>query len=227
MIGELIPTGYTYDSGRTAINYAFSAATEFNVITGQTYYSGATPLETIILNLAGNINIQSGLNTYTGGTASLPTINISGLTVDNITVTGNSTFSALTATSIYATTIYSGGTDLSQLIGSGGVTVTPYIAIIDAASISWALSSSTNAEVTLTGASGTLSIVGATNGDTGILKVVQDLVGSRTMNLPANSKVVNGGGGSISFTTNPSAEDIISFTYDGTDFYWNVGNYYT
>ena len=53
---------------------------------------------------------SNGLNTYTGGTALFQSINISGGTFNNITVTGNSSFNALSAT-----TFYSGSTPLSQL----------------------------------------------------------------------------------------------------------------
>lgn len=53
---------------------------------------------------------SNGLNTYTGGTALFQSINISGGTFNNITVTGNSSFNVLSAT-----TFYSGSTPLSQL----------------------------------------------------------------------------------------------------------------
>ena len=53
---------------------------------------------------------SNGLNTYTGGTALFQSINISGGTFNNITVTGNSSFNVLSAT-----TLYSGSTPLSQL----------------------------------------------------------------------------------------------------------------
>jgi trimeric autotransporter adhesin len=78
MNGELILTSYTYDDGRVAINDAFSATGYFkniqadSTITGSTYYSGATPLETIIQTLAGG-GIQYAANglTVTGDTVGL------------------------------------------------------------------------------------------------------------------------------------------------------------
>lgn len=109
-MSELIPTGYTYDQGRIAINDSFSATGYFNNIeaianiTGTTYYSGATPLELIIQNLAvaGSVtHIQNGTNTFTGGTPTNPTVNITGGTINNLNITGG--------------TLSSGGTDLYSI----------------------------------------------------------------------------------------------------------------
>lgn len=78
-------------------------------ITGGTFYSAGTPLQNIIQTISssgsGNGNgakVQNGLNTYTGGTSSLPTVNISAATLNNITVTGDSSFTTFSATSIFS-----------------------------------------------------------------------------------------------------------------------------
>ena len=63
-----------------------------------------------VSTISDSTRVQYGLNTYTGGTDNLPTVNISGLTVDNVTVSGESTFE-----SISATTIISGSTDLYDI----------------------------------------------------------------------------------------------------------------
>lgn len=84
-------------------------------LSASTYYSGSTSLSNVINNmitgttsgLTGSINVN-GLNTYTGGTIANQTINISGLTIDNITVSGNSSFQ----------TILSGGTNLFNIINN-------------------------------------------------------------------------------------------------------------
>ncbi len=104
----------------------------------------------------------------------------------------------------------------------------PTQTLTDAATISWVFegNSSQNAKVTLTD-NRTLSITGMTNGATGTLIVIQDAVGSRTLTLPAGSKVANGGSGAVTLTPTASARDILSFYYDGTSFYWNVGLNYT
>jgi len=61
----------------------------------------------------GGSPIQNGLNTYTGGTVSAQTINVSALTVNSIYVSGNSLFDSITAT-----TFYSGNTSLQSILNS-------------------------------------------------------------------------------------------------------------
>ncbi len=60
----------------------------------------------------------------------------------------------------------------------------------------------------------------------GLLKVVQDGTGSRTLTLPAGSKVINGGGGVALLTTTANAVDILTYFYDGSTFWWTIGNNY-
>jgi len=74
-----------------------------------TYYSGSTELGFILNQNA--TSVQNGLNTFTGGTKLFPTVNITGGTFDNISVSGASLFDTLSAS-----TIYSGGTNLEDVI---------------------------------------------------------------------------------------------------------------
>jgi len=95
-----------------------------NTISGGTIYSGSTNLYDIFLTTAdGNdiTRVQDGINTFTGGTGNNPTVNITGLTIDNINVSGDSEF-----VSISATTIYSGSTDLSNLFVTEDTFVTGF-----------------------------------------------------------------------------------------------------
>jgi hypothetical protein len=62
-----------------------------------------------------SISIQDGLNTYTGGTQTNPTVNVSALTINNITVSGNSYFNSLSASMLY-----SGSTNLYDIFSAGG-----------------------------------------------------------------------------------------------------------
>lgn len=80
-----------------------------------------------------------------------------------------------------------------------------------------------NATVTL-GGNRTLAISGAVSGMTGVLIVKQDGAGSRTLALPAASKVVNTGSGAVSLSTAASAIDVLSWVYDGTNYLWTYGN---
>ncbi len=70
-----------------------------STISASTLYSGSTNLYDIFLTSAdGNdiTRVQQGLNTYTGGTDNYPTVNVSGLTIDNIYSSGNTIFCATT-----------------------------------------------------------------------------------------------------------------------------------
>lgn len=98
--------------------------------------------------------------------------------------------------------------------------------LTDGATVTWNLNKGINAVVTL-GGNRTLDITNPVAGMTGILKVIQDATGSRTLSLPANSKVINGGGGAVTLTTTAGATDILSFYYDGTNYNWTVGLNYT
>ena len=136
--------------------------------------------------------------------------------------------------------IVSGGTSVNNLgidasgnvvtgtAGGGGATIDPYQDEGNVTSITWDVSgTSTNYEATLTGVT-TLTMSNVRNGDYGTLIVTQDGVGSRTLSFAGGThKVVNGGGGAPTLTTTAGATDILSFTYNGTNFYWTVGNDYT
>lgn len=103
-----------------------------------------------------------------------------------------------------------------------------FTTLTDAATVTWATGGlkSTNATVTL-GGNRTLAITGATSGSTGVLIVKQDGTGGRTLALPANSKMVNTGAGAWTPTVGASKVDILSFVYDGTNYWWTVGKDYT
>lgn len=76
---------------------------------------------------------------------------------------------------------------------------------------------------TLTANVTTFTITSIVNGMTGNLIVKQDATGSRTLTLPATSKVVNNGGAAITLTTTANAIDVLSWTYDGTNIFWTYG----
>ena len=100
--------------------------------------------------------------------------------------------------------------------------------LTDGATVTWALGSDRvrNATVTL-GGNRTLDITGEVDGCTGVLIVKQDATGSRTLALPVGSKVVGGGAGAITLSTAANSVDIISFYYDGTNFWWTYGKNFT
>jgi hypothetical protein len=76
---------------------------------GTVIYSAGTYLYNIFLSTDANdiTRVQNGLNTYTGGTANLPTVNLN----DNISL------NSVSGNSISATTFYSGSTNINSLLG--------------------------------------------------------------------------------------------------------------
>jgi hypothetical protein len=90
-----------------------------------TIFSGTTDLSNLFLTTAQTFssqftNVQSGLNTYTGGTASNPTVNISALTINTITASGNSIFTGTLSggSSFSANTIFSGTSNVNSLFST-------------------------------------------------------------------------------------------------------------
>ena len=101
------------------------------------------------------------------------------------------------------------------------------ITLVDSSEgVRWNLRNGYNAKVTLAG-NRTLVLQELTPGDYGTLEIIQDIVGSRTLTLPSNSKVANGGGGILTLATTANAIDIATFYYNGTNIFWNLTNNFT
>jgi hypothetical protein len=100
--------------------------------------------------------------------------------------------------------------------------------LTDAATISWNPASGLNASVIL-GGDRTLSFSTApASGSYGTLVITQDGTGGRTLTLPSGTNKVLG---SISTTTvalssAANAKDILNFYFDGTTYFWNIGQGY-
>jgi len=100
----------------------FSGPILVDTISGNTFVSGGTSLETIIENIALGVDtqditrLQIGVNTFTGGTVNNPTVNITGGTFDNVNVTGQTALGKTSITSLSANTIFSGNTPLETII---------------------------------------------------------------------------------------------------------------
>ncbi len=132
-------------------------------------------------------------------------------------------------TSTATFTTPSNTTSIPTLGVDGAVNATIYTspiqALTDGATITWNCYSGTNATVTLAG-NRTLSITNAKTGMYGLIIVKQDATGSRTLTLPSGSKVINGGAGAVLLTTTANAADILTFFYDGTNYWWTIGSNY-
>lgn len=101
--------------------------------------------------------------------------------------------------------------------------------LADAATITWNVLgySGKNATVTL-GGNRTLNVTNLANGGNYVLRIVQDATPPRTLTLGTGCtwKVVNGGAGAITLTNAANAIDILTFYYDGTNCYANLGANY-
>jgi len=97
----------------------------------------------------------------------------------------------------------------------------PVILTSDIATINWNYQDGYNAELLLN-SNKTIVISGLNKGAYGTLKLIQDNVGSRTVTIPLNSKVANGRNGVLSISSDANYIDIVTFYYDGVNFYWNT-----
>lgn len=174
--------------------------------------SGTTTPRTIT-GTANEVSVANGDGVSGNPTISLPsTLTLTGkaVTVANQTAGNNSTAAANTA---YV--------DARVLAPS-------FTTLTDGATITWTVNSLyavQNGTVTLAG-NRTLAFSGIAAGMTGVLIVKQDATGSRTLALPAGSKVINGGSGAITLTTTASAIDVLTWFYDGTNYFWTYGKNY-
>lgn len=96
-----------------------------NNVSATTFYSAGTNLTTVINNaitaITSNLTstrVQNGVNTYTGGTPDLPTVNIvDSPSFNNVTYSGTSIGGSSIANNVSATTrFYSAGTNLETII---------------------------------------------------------------------------------------------------------------
>jgi hypothetical protein len=100
--------------------------------------------------------------------------------------------------------------------------------LTDAATISWNPTSGLNANVTL-GGNRTLSLSPApASGSYGTLVITQDGTGGRTLALPSGTNKVLGSTSttSVALSSAANAKDILNFYFDGTTYFWNIGQGY-
>lgn len=122
-----------------------------------------------------------------------------------------------------------GAGTLSLTVKDGAPPLSPATATLtDGATITWATAGArqNNARVTL-GGNRTLDITGEVDGATGILIVIQDGTGGRTITLPGSSLVINDGGGAVALSTGAGEVDILTWYYDGANFFWTIGVNYS
>ena len=183
-------------------------------------------------NTSGNGNTGFGYQTLlTNSTGSNNTAlghqaNVGANNLTNATAIGNG------ATVSASNTIQLGNTSVTNVNTSGAITAPVYVStpqtLTDAANISWVPLQGLNAGVTLAG-NRTLSFSTAPpTGAYGTLVVKQDATGGRTLSLPSVANKILGSTSTttIGLSAAANAIDIVNFYFDGTNYFWNVGQGY-
>lgn len=145
----------TFDEGLSIFNVA-------GTISGNTFYSAGTSLNDIVQRTY----VQPGLNITTGGTEFLPIVNVSGSPLFTAVTATSLSASSVFGTSISATTLYSGGTDLGFIIANASTYVQPglntYTGGTASSPIVGTIGSPTFTAVTATSIIGTTSVSAVT-----------------------------------------------------------------
>lgn len=94
--------------------------------------------------------------------------------------------------------------------------------LADGPTVTFNVTGGYNAQLTL-GASRTLAFANTNAGEYYTLKVIQDSSGNHALTLPAGCKVIGAGGGGVTLTAAANATDILTFFYDGTNYFVNYG----
>ena len=172
-------------------------------------------------------NGGTGLSSVTNGGAVYASSS-SALTTGTLPLTAGGTG----ATSASAALTALGAAPIASPTFTGTLTAPIYASapqnLTDAATISWNPASGLNASVTL-GDNRTLSFSTApASGSYGTLVVTQDATGGRTLTLPSGTNKVLGSTSTttISLSAAANAKDILNFYFDGTTYFWNVGQGY-
>jgi len=111
------------------------------------------------------------------------------------------------------TVLTSNGTTASWQAAAGGVKT---FTTLTTSTPTWTIANGYNATWALVAGANTLSIV-AVNGDSGSIIIDSSL--STTLTYPANSQFTDGG----TAPTLSGGTDVLSFLYDGTNYYWTYG----
>ena len=198
-------------------------------------YGSSTAIPTFTVDSKGRIttasttSITAGVNTLTyttassyanGGTISGTTLTLAAADASNPglistgaqTIAGAKTFNGNLSAPTVTTPIYA---STPQALTSGST-------------ISWNPANGLNANVTLNQNSTLSFLTTPASGSYGTLVITQDATGGRTITLPSTDNKVLGSTSttSIALSTAGGSKDILNFYYDGTNFFWNIGQGY-
>ena len=186
----------------------------------------------LLNNLSGDGNVGIGINslqTNTIGTYNTGIGYNTNVGSNNLT---NATAIGANATVNTSNTIQLGNSSVTNVNTSGAINSPIYAStpqtLTDAATISWNPLNGLNAGVIL-GGNRTLSFSSTPiAGSYGTLVVTQDATGGRTLALPSLANKILGSTSTttIGLSTAANAIDLINFYFDGTNYFWNIGQGY-
>jgi hypothetical protein len=216
-----------------------NSAYGFNALNGSVSGSNNSALgsNSAVNNSTGSNNTAIGMSalalntTGSNNTALGYQANVGANNLTNATAIGNG---AIVSAS---NTIQLGNANVTNVNTSGGLTAasitTPIYAstpqaLTDGSTVVWNPVLGLNASVTLGGNRNLTFLSTPIAGSYGTLVVTQDGTGNRTLNLPSAANKVLGSSSAttIALSTAAGAKDIVNFYYDGTNYFWNVGQGY-
>jgi hypothetical protein len=173
-------------------------------------------------------NGGTGLSSVTPYGAVYASSSTSALTTGTLPLTAGGTGATTAAAALTAL----GAAPIASPTFTGTVTAPIYASapqnLTDAATISWNPANGLNASVTL-GGNRTLGFSTApASGSYGTLVITQDGTGGRTLTLPSTTNRVLGSTSTttVALSSAANAKDILNFYFDGTTYFWNIGQGY-
>lgn len=198
---------------------AFQILSAFTTATSNTIYYGSVDGG---LECATSHTFGTGSKGSLGGTDTFQ--------IDNTTATAGSTPLLVRVNGDYSrifksttTGILYHGTTVPQLAPT-------FSSLVDGATITLTVDPGKTIQnhAVILGGNRTLVISGAVSGTRGLIRIIQDGVGGRTLALPAGSTVAGGGGGVLSLTSTPNAYDVVEWFSNGSVlFFAFLGKNYT
>ena len=211
----------------------------FNALNGNTTGSNNSALgsNSAVNNTTGSSNTAIGMSalalntTGSNNTAIGYQANVGANNLTNATAIGNGAVVAASNTiqlgNANVTTVNTNGTLTAASVTTPIYASTPQV-LTDGSTVVWNPTLGLNASVTLAGNRNLTFLSTPIAGAYGTLVVKQDGTGGRTLTLPSVTNKILGSSSTttIALSTTANAIDIVNFYYDGSNYFWNVGQGY-